>query len=131
MGGAFLGCMYDLLRTADLQQDHWQLVSRNGKMDRTCKGLWLQTLNHVGMPVGRTCKTDVEKKALVDSYSLSVARNPRDALYGIRCETFALHDLSTYRFVIKYVDVQSLYPYVCKNKHYPVGHHRCLIESNL
>ena len=57
--------------------------------------------------------------------------NPRDALYGGRCETFALHDQSTDRSVIKYVDVQSLYPYVCKSKHYPVGHPRCLIGPNL
>ena len=48
----------------------------------------------------------------MDSYLLAVVLNPRDALYGGRCETFALHDESTNRSVIKYVDVQSLYPYV-------------------
>ena len=31
----------------------------------------------------------------------------------------------------KYVDVQSLYPYVCKNKHYPIGYHRCIMGSDL
>ena len=38
------------------------------------------------------CKTDVEVRGLVDSYSLAGVLNPRDALYGGRCETFALHD---------------------------------------
>ena len=27
--------------------------------------------------------------------------------------------------VIKYVNVLYLYPYVCKSKHYPIGHPRC------
>ena len=66
----------------------------------------------------------------MDSYSLAYVLNPRDALYRGRCETFALHDQFTDRYVIKYVDVQSLYPYVCKSKHYPVGHPRCLIVPN-
>ena len=66
-----------------------------------------------------------------DSYSLTDVQNPRDALYGARCQTFSLHDQSTDRSVVKYVDVQSLYPYVCKSNHYPVGHPRCLIGPNL
>ena len=64
----------------------------------------------------KICKTDVEVRGHVDSYSLAGVMNPRDALYGGRGETFALHDQSTDRSVIKHVDVQSLYPYVCKSK---------------
>ena len=67
----------------------------------------------------------------MDSNSLADVLNPRVALYGGRCETCSLHDQSTDRSVIKYVDVQSLYPYFCKSKHYPVGHPRCLIGPNL
>ena len=33
--------------------------------------------------------------------------------------------------MIKYMDVQYIHPYVCKSKHYPVGHPRCLIGPNL
>ena len=40
------------------------------------------------------CKTDVEVKGHVDSYLLADVLNPRDSLYGGRCETFALHDQS-------------------------------------
>ena len=65
------------------------------------------------------CKTDVEVRGHVDSYSLADVLNPRDVLYGGRCDPFALHDQSTDRSVIKYVDVQALYPYFCKSKHYP------------
>ena len=40
-------------------------------------------------------QTDVEVMGNVDSYSLEAVLHPRDALYGGRCETFALHDQST------------------------------------
>ena len=76
-------------------------------------------------------KTDVEVRSHMDSYSLTAVLNPRDALYGCRCDTFALHDHSTDCSVIKYVDVQSLYYYVCKSKYYPVGYPRCFIGHNL
>ena len=42
-----------------------------------------------------------------------------------------LHVSCTDTSVIKCVAVQSLYPYVCKNKHYPIGHPRCLIGPDL
>ena len=67
----------------------------------------------------------------MDSYSLADVLNPRDVLYAGHCETFALNDQSTDRSVIMYVDVQSLYPYLCKSKPYPIGHPRCLIGPNL
>ena len=67
----------------------------------------------------------------MDSYSLFVALNQRDTFYVGRCETFALHDQYTDCAVIKYVSVQSLYPYICKNIHYPVGHPLCMIGFNL
>ena len=67
----------------------------------------------------------------VKSYALSTPLVARDALYGGRCETFSLHAESSEESVVKYVDVQSLYPYVCKNKHYPIGHPRCLVGPAL
>ena len=76
-------------------------------------------------------KDNREIREHVESYALSSPLSPREALFGGRCETFALHAQSTTEFVIKYVDVQSLYPYVCKNKHYPIGHPRCLIGPDL
>ena len=80
---------------------------------------------------GNLVKENSEIKEHVYSYSLSSRLTPREALYGGRCETFSLHASCTDTSVIKYVDVQSLYPYVCKNKHYPIGHPRCLIGPDL
>ena len=70
-------------------------------------------------------------KEHVESYYLSSQLNPREALYVGRCKTFSLQASCTDTSVIKYLDVQSLYPYVCKNKHYSIGHTRCLIGPDL
>ena len=70
-------------------------------------------------------------KEHIESYSLSSPLTHREALSGARCETFRLHASCNNTPVIKYVDIQSLYPYVCKNKHYPIGHARCLIGPDL
>ena len=42
-----------------------------------------------------------------------------------------VYNSSTHRSVIKYIVGQSLYPYVCNNKHYPVCHPQCMIGPNL
>ena len=68
-----------------------------------------------------------EIKKNVESYYLSTPLTPRKALYGGRCESLSLHASCTDTSVIKYADAQSLYPYVCKHKHDPIGHSRCLI----
>ena len=70
-------------------------------------------------------------KALISSIGLTSPLNVRDALFGGRCETFSLHAKSDALHKIKYCDVQSLYPYVCKNGTYPVGHPTCLIGHEL
>ena len=60
-----------------------------------------------------------EIKKHVESYSLSSPLTPREALYGGRCKTFSLHASCTDTSVIKYVDIQSLYPYVVKTNTIP------------
>ena len=80
---------------------------------------------------GNFVKENSEIKEHVKSYSLSSPLTPQDALYGDRCQTFSLHASCTDTSEIKYVDVQSLYPYVCKYKHFPIGHPRCLISPDL
>ena len=47
------------------------------------------------------------------------------------CDLLSLHAESSYESVGKYVDVQSQYLYICKNKHYAVGHPRCLVGPAL
>ena len=79
-------------------------------------------------------KTDSEYKELVESlFPYSDPIEPRDALYGGRCNSVKLFhevDEST-NTEIKYVDVCSLYPYVCKYGRYPVGHPVLLTKENI
>ena len=84
-------------------------------MDRTSDKQWLHDISRVGMRMGKSVKENSELKEHVESYYLSSPRTPREALYGGRCETFSCTDPS----VIKYVDVQSLYPHVCKTNTIP------------
>jgi len=46
----------------------------------------------------------------------------RDALYGSRREAMRLHYKVRENETIHYVDVMSLYPYICKYFKFPVGH---------
>ena len=48
----------------------------------------------------------------------------RDALYGGRTEAMRLHYKVRENETIQYVDVMSLYPYICKYFKFPVGHPR-------
>ena len=136
---AFLGCMYHGCPTCYKKQTFNTILKKT--MCDLYRGTerWVESVKTCGYMYSimwecqwdKICKTDVDVRGHVDSYSLEAVLNPRDALYGGRCETFSLHDQSTDRSVIKYVGVQSLYPDVCKSKHYAVGHHRCLIGPNL
>jgi len=47
---------------------------------------------------------------------------PRSVLYGGRTNVFSLYKKADNIMKIKYVDIQSLYPYCCKTKKYPTGH---------
>ena len=48
--------------------------------------------------------------------------NTRDALYGSRTEAIRLHYKVWERESIQYLDVMSLYPFVCKYFKFPKGH---------
>ena len=136
---AFMGCTYHGCQSC------YRLQTMNTHLGKTMGDLYRETVRWTERVMSSGYKLSVmwecewdrmvkENRDIsdhVDSYSLSTPLSPRDALFGGRCETFALHAKSTTEFVIKYVDVQSLYPYVCKNKHYPLGHPRCLIGPDL
>ena len=48
--------------------------------------------------------------------------NPRNAFFGGRTDNTAkVYDVQDNK-KIKYIDVRSLYPYICKRGKYPVGH---------
>ena len=46
----------------------------------------------------------------------------RDALYGLRTEGMRLHYKVHEKETIQYVDVMSLFPYICKNFKFPIDH---------
>jgi hypothetical protein len=48
--------------------------------------------------------------------------NTRDALYAGRTEAMRLHYKAAESETIQYVDVMSLYPYICKYFKFPIGH---------
>jgi hypothetical protein len=48
--------------------------------------------------------------------------NTRDAMYGCQTEAMWLHYKVAEGETIQYVDVMSLYPYICKYFKFPTGH---------
>jgi len=49
--------------------------------------------------------------------------NTRDALYGVRNEATRFHyKIREVEWAVQYLDVMSLYHYVCKYFKYPLGH---------
>ena len=45
----------------------------------------------------------------------------RDTLYGGRTEAMSLYRKARENKTIQYVDVMSLYPYICKYFNFPIG----------
>ena len=58
----------------------------------------------------------------VKTFELTEPLNPRDSFFGGRTNGVRLHCEAREREEIRYADINSLYPYVNKNKAYPVGH---------
>ena len=59
--------------------------------------------------------------------------DPREALYGGRCNSVKItHDINESKDKeIKYIDICSLYPFVCKHKSYPVGHPKVITAESI
>lgn len=74
------------------------------------------------------CQWDTQVKnktylqAFLDTFEDVEPLEPRDAFFGGRTNAVKLHHIAQNGEQIKYVDVTSLYPWVNKNKTYPVGH---------
>ena len=54
--------------------------------------------------------------------------NPRDAVCGGRTNAIKLYHQTETDEDIDYYDFTSLYPYVNKNKEYPIGHPESIFE---
>ena len=56
-----------------------------------------------------------------------ITLNPRDAFFGGRTENIVTSRSVAQDEEIKYTDICSLYPYICKRGRYPIGHPRIYI----
>ena len=93
--GAFLGYMYHGCPTCyDKQTFNTMLNKTMGDLYRETER-WIERVKTCGYMYSimwecqwdKICKTDIEVRGHVDNYSLASVLNPRDALYGGRCET--------------------------------------------
>lgn len=66
----------------------------------------------------RKMDNDLENHPMLNYVPL----NPRDAFYGGRTEGIKLYYKTKENEKIKYVDICSLYPWVCKYGKFPIGH---------
>lgn len=66
-------------------------------------------------------KTNPALPAFLNEFELVPPLNSREAFYGGRTDAVTMHCKVEEPDVIKYADVTSLYPWVNKNKEYPVG----------
>lgn len=69
----------------------------------------------------KAMKTDPDLIAFLKEFELVEPLNPRKAFFGGRTGATTLHFVAGPDEEIKYVDVTSLYPFVNKNRVYPVG----------
>ena len=86
--------------------------------------LRLKQITQAGSQVKVQWECEFEEKPELLTHPL-VRQSPlctRDALYGGRTEAMRLHYKVSYNEAIQYVDVMSLYPYICKYFKFPVGH---------
>ncbi|XP_048513417.1 uncharacterized protein LOC125501456 [Athalia rosae] len=132
----FQGCYWHGCRNCFTANRDEELVAKdcmNKRFEETrAKTVRMRALGYVVTEMwecvfAEMLKNDAELRAYVEQHPLIVARNekclnPRDAFFGGRTN-------NTKRFYevaegerIRYVDVCSLYPWVCKNGRYPVGH---------
>ncbi len=67
-------------------------------------------------------KSRSDVKQFLDTLKLKSRLEPRDAFYGGRTDAIQLYRKTEPEEEIRYVDYTSLYPWVNKNRAYPVGH---------
>ena len=79
---------------------------------------------------------EIEKKTyptlmeFLKTFQLSEPLNPRDSFFGGRANGVRLHCVAAAREEIRYVDINSLYPYVNKTKNVSSGSPRDFGQSN-
>ena len=75
-------------------------------------------------------KTHDALRQFLDTLEIVDPLQPRNAFFGGRTNTVKLHHTAGPDEEIEYIDVTSLYPWVNKNKTYPVGHPVVLVNPD-
>lgn len=70
-------------------------------------------------------------KQCVNELGLIEPLKPKDCLYGGRTESFILYKDTAENEKIRYIDVNSLYPYVQRSKIFPEGHPEILLNPEI
>ena len=76
-------------------------------------------------------KQEVDVKQFLADLDLQPPLNPRASFYGGRTNATYLHYIAAPGEEIRYYDFTSLYPFVNKNKLYPTGHPRILLQHDI
>ena len=91
----------------------------------------LEQITRAGYQIKVQCECEFEKKLELLTHCL-VKQSPlctRDALYGGRMEAMRLHYKVRGNWTIQYVDIMSLYRYICKYFMFPIAHTRIHVED--
>jgi hypothetical protein len=88
----------------------------------------LRFLNYNLSEIRDELKANPEMRAFFDNCLTAGAIRLRDALAGGRTEVFQMHMTADDDNVIKYLDVQSLYPYQLYSKSFPVSQPQCKVN---
>ena len=91
-------------REQDLKRDGWDVTS-----------IWECQYNKMK-------KYDPDLMDFLQDYNLVEPLKPRDAFFGGRTEAIKTHHRVEGEEKLKYVDINSLYPWVQKTQQYPIGH---------
>ena len=72
-----------------------------------------------------------ELKEFLSTLKIVEPLNPRDAFFGGRTNATVLHYEAKLNEMIKYADINSLYPFVNKTRKYPIGHPEILFGTQI
>jgi hypothetical protein len=83
----------------------------------------LERITKAGYQVKVQWECEFELPEDMDMEEVHLPLRTRDALYGGRTEAMRLHyKVKEGEETIEYVDIMSLYPWVCKYFKFPIGH---------
>ena len=104
----------------------------HGCLSYTDRQMFIFDGPYMGTQFDKRCKEDGVYKPLIDSlHPNREPLRPRDALYGERTNAVKLYHEVTEAEEIKYLDICSLYPYICKYEIFPIGHPAILTKEQI